>query len=128
MTWRAVEGGAAAGETRVIALASAVAVGRGRGRGANINLPAWMANDDGPRAAQAVTGADAEAAVGALTGESEGPRAGLAAGAAQEVALVPSGPRPHPDNWASMTKAQQRTWRSHDKRAARRKGAGQNGT
>ena len=69
MAWGAAEGGAAAGETRAITLASAVAVGRGRGRGANINLPAWMANDDGPRAAQAAAGADAEAAVGTTTGE-----------------------------------------------------------
>ena len=45
----AAEGGAAAGETGAAALASAVAAGRGRGRGTSINIPAWMANDDGPR-------------------------------------------------------------------------------
>ena len=41
----------------------------GSRQGGNISLPAWMANDDGPRAAQAAAGADAEAAVGTTTGE-----------------------------------------------------------
>ena len=112
----AAEGGTTAGETRAAALASAEAAGRGHGRGTSINIPAWMANDDWPRAAQAAAGAEAEAALGAATREAE------------EVARALSGPRPHPDNWESMTKAQQRSWRSHDKREARRKGAGQNGT
>ena len=96
MAWGAVEGGAAAGETRAITLASAVAAGRGRGRGANINLPAWMANDDGPRAAQAAAGADAEAAVGAVTGESEG--------------LAAAGARPKPPGWSKMSNGQRRNW------------------
>ena len=89
---------------------------RGRGRGAGINIPAWMASGDGPRAAQAAAGAEAEAALGAATREAE------------EVAQALSGPRPHPDNWESMTKDQRESWRSNAKRAARRKGAGHEGT
>ena len=57
----AAEGGAVAEERRATTLTSAVAAGRGRGRGAGINIPAWMANGgDGPRAAQAAKGAEAE--------------------------------------------------------------------
>ena len=79
---------------------SAAAAGRGRGRGANI-IAAGMANgDDGPRAAQTAAGADAQAESGAATGEAE-------------VARAPSGPRPHPDNWAIMTKAQRESWKKH---------------
>ena len=75
-----------------------MAAGRGRGRGAGINIPAWMASGDGPWAAQAAKGADAEAESGAATG------------AAKAVARAPLGPRPHPDNWESMTKTQKRHW------------------
>ena len=60
-----------AGETRATTLTSAVAAGRGRGRDAGINIPAWMANGDGPRAAQTAAGVDAEAAVGASVRETD---------------------------------------------------------
>ena len=142
MAWGAAEGGAAAGETRAITLASAVAVGRGRGRGANINLPAWMANDDGPRAAQAAAEADAEAAVGAVTGEAAQvsateedateslpatPEANSAVGevlteaeagmlitggTAAEIAARAQRP-PRPANWDTMTRGQRKYWKQH---------------
>ena len=114
----AAEEGAAAEEMRATALTSAVAAGRGRGRGAGINIPAWMANGgDGPRAAQAATGAEAKAALGAATGAT----AGAAEGAAHAVARVPSGPRPHPDNWESLTKAQRESWKKNAQKVAKGK-------
>ena len=107
-----MDGGTGVRETRATTLSGAVAAGRGRGRGANI-IAAWMANGGGPRAAQAAAGADAHAESGAATGEAVGPTAGAAEGAAQAVALAPSGPRPHPDNWESLTKAQREQWRKN---------------
>ena len=103
MTGGAAEGGAVAGETRAAALTSAVAAGRGRGRGAGINIPAWMANGNWPRAAQA-SGTDAEAAAGAATGE-----AWAAQAAAEEDDATEGTPRP--PNWSGMNKSHKNKWK-----------------
>ena len=58
------------------------------------------------------------------TEEVEGTTAGEAEGAAQAVGRAPSGPRPHPDNWESLTKAQRESWKKNAKREVRRKSAG----
>ena len=110
-------------------MAGAAEVGGSGGRsglrqGANIIVAGMASGGDGPRAAQAAAGADAQAESGAATGEVVGPTARAAEGAAQAVARAHSGPRPHPDNWGSLTKVQRETWRKNAKREVKRKGSG----
>ena len=50
-----------------------------------------------------------------------GLESGAAEGAAQAVVRAPLGPRPHPDNWESLTKAQRESWRQNANKKAKGK-------
>ena len=72
-----------------------------------------MASGDGPRAAQAAAGAEAEAALGAATREAVG---GVTITTADTTARAAAGaveagqPPPKPADWDNMTKIQKKHW------------------
>ena len=91
-----------------------------------MRITTFMARPDAVSAGAAAAGDEGKYPdEGAAVRETaEGATAGAVEGAAQAVARAPSGPRPHPDNWESLTKAQRESWRSR----ARRNSAGHEGT